>query len=54
MVRSLAELRGRIAELAALTEAFAAKAIFVTQRSGRWGRADGRVYGSMTFEHAGL
>lgn len=42
---SLAGLRQRIAELNARTQAFGARAIFVTQRSARWFRRDGRIYG---------
>lgn len=50
MQASLAGLRERVAQLNALTEAFGAKAIFVTQRSARWTRRDGRIYGIATYQ----
>lgn len=46
---ALGGLRRRIATLAELTEAFGARAIFVTQRSARWRREDGKVYGIATY-----
>ena len=42
---SLAEFRTRLATLNQLTEAFGARAIFVTQRSARWTRKDGQIFG---------
>lgn len=49
LAASLAALRDRIARLAAQTEAFGARAIFVTQRSARWFRKDGKIYGIATY-----
>lgn len=46
---SLGGLRQRIAILNGLTESFGAQAIFVTQRSARWFRAGGKVYGIATY-----
>lgn len=45
IVMSLSELKKRVAELDRLTREFGAKSIFVTQRSARWTRADGKIIG---------
>lgn len=48
--QAIVDLRVRIRELDALTEAFGAKAIFVTQRSASWRRTEGRVVGVESVE----